>query len=532
MHRDKNKEKATTLSAGSSTQWLEQLKGYDFDTIIRKSRAAVKWENDGVRFSYGGENARWGDREALEQDNPKRTAKDLYRNTAGEIEARDTANRRHMDAGARKNRLPDTGDERTVFVEGSVWSAATGENETKIKEQIAANADRLNEMIPVVEKKITENLKTKRKAKEWAVEYLKSTGYRVDRQGYGTIYFSPKDIEYGLNYSDTLEEQIAIAAIPQVLKRGIVIGEHGNHKLREKATITFGAPVILNDTRVNVAVVVEKRGNRYYTHRVVLPDGRAFRLDGGTKKNVAQEAHRGVLPGKSLADATSATSTVSVPDSRQNVKPNIDGDNGVRFSLDSEGREYTMQDIGALQQERYQLKEERNRLLMANPNYAKAVEDRRYANTFQERIAASKALRAAEAEVDTAKIDARMVEIDDLITNIRETEKRKHEHERELYSGTKTAGYATLPDTRIKELDFDDPSGDRQLMLRVKAGDDSPARFAEEIDQWNRDGRPDGELFILGSTGDGKGYFCSIRKNQPHRGGPSGDVIGVHQANS
>ena len=57
-------------------------------------------------------------RELLEQDNPKRTAKDLYRNTAGEIEARDAANRRGLDAGTRKKRLPDTGDERTVFVEG------------------------------------------------------------------------------------------------------------------------------------------------------------------------------------------------------------------------------------------------------------------------------------------------------------------------------------------------------------------------------------------------------------------------------
>lgn len=58
-------------------------------------------------------------RELLERDNPKRTAMDLYRNTAGEIEARDAANRRGLDAQTRKKRLPDTGDERTVFVE---WS--------------------------------------------------------------------------------------------------------------------------------------------------------------------------------------------------------------------------------------------------------------------------------------------------------------------------------------------------------------------------------------------------------------------------
>lgn len=37
-----NKKKAENLSAESSTSWLEQLKDFDFDVIIRKSRASVK----------------------------------------------------------------------------------------------------------------------------------------------------------------------------------------------------------------------------------------------------------------------------------------------------------------------------------------------------------------------------------------------------------------------------------------------------------------------------------------------------------
>ena len=37
-----NKEKATKLSAESSTSWLEQLRNYDFNNIIRKTRANVK----------------------------------------------------------------------------------------------------------------------------------------------------------------------------------------------------------------------------------------------------------------------------------------------------------------------------------------------------------------------------------------------------------------------------------------------------------------------------------------------------------
>ena len=42
---------------------------------------------------------------------------DLYRNTAGEIEARDTAARRSLTAEERRNLMPKTADENTVFVE-------------------------------------------------------------------------------------------------------------------------------------------------------------------------------------------------------------------------------------------------------------------------------------------------------------------------------------------------------------------------------------------------------------------------------
>ena len=47
-------------------------------------------------------------------------AYDLYRDTAGEIEARDAAARRGLTAEERKNRKPDTGDENTVFADGGV----------------------------------------------------------------------------------------------------------------------------------------------------------------------------------------------------------------------------------------------------------------------------------------------------------------------------------------------------------------------------------------------------------------------------
>lgn len=51
-------------------------------------------------------------------ENPSEVYTDLYRNTAGEIEARDAAARRGLTAEERRGRKPDTGDENTVFADG------------------------------------------------------------------------------------------------------------------------------------------------------------------------------------------------------------------------------------------------------------------------------------------------------------------------------------------------------------------------------------------------------------------------------
>lgn len=55
--------------------------------------------------------------------------KEFYRNTAGEIEARDTAARRRMSAEERKNTPPDLGDADTVFADGSGASMAYVSND-------------------------------------------------------------------------------------------------------------------------------------------------------------------------------------------------------------------------------------------------------------------------------------------------------------------------------------------------------------------------------------------------------------------
>lgn len=58
---------------------------------------------------------------------------DLYRDTAGEIEARDAAARRGLTAEERRDRKPDTGDENTVFADGGESYELVGKNKDGIE---------------------------------------------------------------------------------------------------------------------------------------------------------------------------------------------------------------------------------------------------------------------------------------------------------------------------------------------------------------------------------------------------------------
>ena len=144
---------------------------------------------------------------------------------------------------------------------------------------------------------------------------------------------------------------------------------------------------------------------------------------------------------------------------------------GEMYSVDDTDSPVT---IGDLQAELYQLQSQRRSILEADADYASAAENLRYANTFTEKVAARKAMAAAAANIDTTDIDQRITELNDQISEIRNRETRQHREDQEKYSGTKTAGYSTMPDTRLKDLDQD-------YMKAVRSGD--RARMAELVEQ-------------------------------------------------
>ncbi len=103
-----------------------------------------------------------------------------------------------------------------------------------------------------------------------------------------------------------------------MLKRGIQIGEDGDHKGRGYETLTIAAPVVLNGKRGNMAVVVMKtKGDRYKVHRILTPEGTAF-----------------VLPEMENAESTTAGDIIEADKATGEAAPTIDSASETKITED------------------------------------------------------------------------------------------------------------------------------------------------------------------------------------------------------
>ena len=163
------------------------------------------------------------------------------------------------------------------YNKGMQYSDRNSPESKSIKEQLEQNQEKLAEMDVVASIDVSQKFKNKQDAYNWAVQTLKQGGYEVERFGFGTVVIDEKRINNGLRYLKTDTDRIAFALIPKVIKRGIEIHEHPNHKDRGYKTITFASPVEIDGERKNMAVVVRIEGKNYYKlHRVFSPDGGVF----------------------------------------------------------------------------------------------------------------------------------------------------------------------------------------------------------------------------------------------------------------
>ena len=261
---------------------------------------------------------------------------DLYRNTAGEIEARDAASRRELTPEQRRATPPARADENTVYVENNdSYFAMSADEQAGIREQLRNHQDELNEMQPAgrVNTRAYAGLNT-RDAREKLVKELKKTGYQVDRPDIGIIQFDEREINNSLNYKEkdpSAEDarRTGFLVLKDVLKRGIEISGHGDHKGRGYETLTIAAPVEINGQRGNMAVVVKRtKGNRYKVHRILTPEGDTFALPemANAEMNTVGAFTNGSQSLGGSAPAISSASEASVAEKRLTVK--------ARFSMD------------------------------------------------------------------------------------------------------------------------------------------------------------------------------------------------------
>ena len=256
-----------------------------------------------------------------------RTAEDLYRNTAGEIEARDVEARQHLNREGRAAKAPDLGDEDTVFADQveTLLNANEDPEILHLKEQIKAAKDVLAEMKPVAN--ITAPTRYPQRQSDkvaWAERELKKYGNVIDIPDFGKVNLGNR-IERGMKYARTDADRAAFLAIPAVLKRGRIIGHHAQHKggkvntSQDVESWTFGAPVTINGKTGNMGVIVQKTTGLFYkAHKVLMPDGSAFILD---EMNDAEPGRvQGAVLNDRLVTPTGSATVDTLPQQNQNGK--------------------------------------------------------------------------------------------------------------------------------------------------------------------------------------------------------------------
>lgn len=216
--------------------------------------------------------------------------KEFYLNTAGEIEARDTAARRRMTAEERKKTPPDLGDADTVFADSGVSMEIDADNDTEIlhlKDQLRAAEGRLKEMRPVASVQSTGAFMARLSDRRAMALQKLNANKKVDRQNFGEIRLDDASIRKGIKYVRDAADLAAFEAVPAVLKRGIQINHHEQHKGGKASSTqnveswTFAASITMNGRLGHLAVVVQKtKDMAYKAHKMLTPDGKAFVLDG------------------------------------------------------------------------------------------------------------------------------------------------------------------------------------------------------------------------------------------------------------
>ena len=238
------------------------------------------WERRMMRDGYS---KRWNN------SHQEMMPSELYRNTAGEIEARDAAARRRMTAEERAMLLPATADRNTVFVEmaGTASDYIPGTIE---QDEVRQGIMEVAGMEPVAEVKGSEFAKGETDLVTQVTNFFNRIGGIVFNQQLGDVRLTKNGVKADIAHGIGRKKAAAFAAVPSILEQGKVIDYQTNWKGRQYDTAVVAAPITIGGENYLAGVVLTRnqRENNFYVHEVLLTEkGTTPFKTGGRNSDVA-----------------------------------------------------------------------------------------------------------------------------------------------------------------------------------------------------------------------------------------------------
>ena len=195
---------------------------------------------------------------------------ELYRNTAGEIEARDAANRRGYTPEQRRQLSPDLGNEATVFADGGVGYEIKYPQYTEA--DIKNNSERLRSMEAVERLSGNELGDRNVPLKDRVQAFFNSLGNNIRTDRFGDVALGNSSVRSEIRHGHTPQKVMTYAAIPSVLQNGVVVYQNVKNA-HELERILVAAPVEVGaeHERMYVGVMLQRdpQNQRLYLHDVV-----------------------------------------------------------------------------------------------------------------------------------------------------------------------------------------------------------------------------------------------------------------------
>lgn len=276
-----------------------------------------------------------------------------------------------------------------------------GEGEETLEKQLNRSLKELDEMKPVAQ--ITgeevQYGKTGKENTENIVRFFESIGGKVTREGFGTVELVRAGAKATVQHGNGQVKQIAVAAIPDVIRYGKQIGFAEDWKSRGYNTYVFAAPVSVKNTEIYEAVIVkayptQNSASKFYVHEVCGSDGSLLSIENGTitKK---ESGLTSVLKTEQGGEAPKPLSKNSIAQpSGESKRTDEPVKKPVRFQLSESRRNQSelQKESQELERQRRALKEERAN--WQESNEVRAIEEKKKVyGLFSEK---GKAFRASE----------------------------------------------------------------------------------------------------------------------------------------